>query len=214
MKVVSQFISFIFHPIFIVLYAYLIYFNTDTYTNRILYYSVLDFQPFLFSMAVFFPLTTILIMKRTGWISSYHIPERKERLPVLVFTMIYYGMTYFIFRSWNQNLSFFIDPFISFLFGGLVLLGVLFIITTFWKISLHTASIAGLAGGSMALLLLQKEAYNVDMMMWVNSLLLFSIGLVSFSRLKLNAHHYGQVLAGTSVGFIIMFTIVINQWYI
>ena len=95
-------------------------------------------------------------------------------------------MTYFIFRSWNQNLSFFIDPFISFLFGGLVLLGVLFIVTTFWKISLHSASISGLAGGSMALLLLQKEAYNVDVMMGVNSLLLFSIGLVSFSRLKLN----------------------------
>ena len=218
MKVVSQFISFIFHPIFIVLYAYLIYFNTDTYTNRILYLFSPGFFKlfflFLFSMAVFFPLTTIIIMKRTGWISSYHIPERKERLPVLVFTMIYYGMTYFIFRSWNQNLSFFIDPFISFLFGGLVLLGVLFIITTFWKISLHTASISGLAGGSMALLLLQKEAYNVDVMMGVNSLLLFSIGLVSFSRLKLNAHHYGQVLVGSSVGFIIMFMIVINQWYI
>lgn len=218
MKVFSQFISFIFHPIFIVLYAYLIYFNTDTYTNRILYLFSPEFFKlfllFLFSMAVFFPLTTIVIMKRTGWISSYRIPERKERLPVLVFTMIYYGMTYFIFRSWNQNLSFFIDPFISFLFGGLVLLGVLFFITTLWKISLHAASISGLAGGSMALLLLQKEAYNLDTMMRINSLLLLSIGLVSFSRLKLNAHQYDQVLAGTTAGFIIMFMIVINQWYI
>ena len=115
------------------------------------------FLLFLFSMAVFFPLTTIIIMKRTGWISSYHIPNRKERLPVLIFTMVYYGMTYIIFRSWNQNLSFFIDPFISFLFGGLILLVVLFLITIFWKISLHTASIAGLTGGTMALLLIQKE---------------------------------------------------------
>ena len=218
MKIVSQLISFIFHPIFIVLYAYFIYFNTDTYTNRILYLFSPGFFKlfllFLFSMAVFFPLTTIIIMKRTGWISSYDIPERKERLPVLVFTMIYYVMTYYIFRSWNQNLSFFIDPFISFLFGGLVLLSVLFFITTFWKISLHSSSIAGLAGGSMALLLLQREAYNLDTMMWVNSFLLLSIGLVSFSRLKLNAHQYGQVLAGTAAGFIVMFMIVINQWYI
>ena len=112
MKVVSLFISFIFHPIFMALYAYLIYFNTDTYTNRILYLFSPGFFKlfflFLFSMAVFFPLTTIIIMKRTGWISSYHIPERKERLPILVFTMIYYTMTYFFFRSWLIIFYFFI----------------------------------------------------------------------------------------------------------
>jgi len=92
-------------------------------------------------------------MYKTNWISSYQIPIRKERLPVLVFVMIYYIMTYVIFRSWNQKLSFFIDPYVSFLFGGLALLAILFFITIKWKISLHTASVAGLAGGMMAVLL-------------------------------------------------------------
>ena len=125
-------------------------------------------------MAVFFPLITIIIMKRTGWISSYDIPERKERLPVLVFTMIYYVMTYYIFRSWNQNLSFFIDPFISSYLEGYLIECFVFH-HHFLKISLHSSSIAGLAGGFMALLLLQREAYNLDTMMWVNSFCFFQL---------------------------------------
>ena len=218
MKLFSNTISFLYHPVFMVIYAYLIYFNMDTYVNRILYLFSPNFYWlfffFLLSMAVVFPLITMVIMHKTNWISSYQIPIRKERLPVLVFVMIYYIMTYVIFRSWNQKLSFFIDPYVSFLFGGLALLAILFFITIKWKISLHTASIAGLAGGMMAVLLHQQEVYNLTTMMAINSILLLSIGLVSFSRLYLKAHSYGQILAGIATGFLVMYTIVFNQWYI
>jgi membrane-associated phospholipid phosphatase len=50
--------------------------------------------------------------------------------------------------------------------------------------------------------------------MTINSILLLSIGLVSFSRLYLKAHNYGQILAGIATGFLVMYTIVFNQWYI
>ena len=116
--------------------------------------------------------------------------------------MIYYGMTYFIFRSWNQNLSFFIDPFISFLFGGLVLLGVIvfhhYFLENKLTYSIHSRFSWRFNGVAIAL---QQEAYNLTTMMWVNSILLFQLAWFPFSRLKLNAHHYGQVLAGTSSWF-------------
>ena len=66
----------------------------------------------------------------------------------------------------------------------------------------------------MAVLLHQEEVYNLTTMMAINSVLLLSIGLVSFSRLYLKAHNYGQILAGIATGFLVMYTIVFNQWYI
>ena len=63
---------------------------------------------------------------------------------------------------------------------------------------MHTASIAGLAGGMMAVLLHQQEVYNLTTMMAINSILLLSIGLVSLSRLY---YSYGQILAGIATGF-------------
>ena len=50
-------------------------------------------------------------------------------------------------------------------------------------------------------------------MMAINYILL-SIGLVSFSRLHLKVYGYGQILAGIATGFLVMYTIVFNQWYI
>ena len=65
----------------------------------------------------------------------------------------------------------------------------------------------------MAVLLHQEEVYNLTIMMAINSVLLLSIGLVSFS-IYLKAHSYGQILAGIATGFLVMYTIVFNQWYI
>ena len=140
MKVVSN-LFFYFHPIFIVCIRILIYFNTDTYTNRILY---------LFSPG-FFKLFLLFLFQWLFFSINYHPYYEKNGLDIklphsrtkraITRISFYHDLLWndlFIFRSWNQNLSFFIDPFISFLFGGLVLLGVLFFITTFWKISLHT----------------------------------------------------------------------------
>ena len=80
MKVVSLFISFIFHPIFIVLYAYLIYFNTDTYTNRILY--------------LFSPTSCELMSK----IKSV---EKFELLTLIVFDLIKFLNESSSFKSYN-----------------------------------------------------------------------------------------------------------------
>jgi membrane-associated phospholipid phosphatase len=169
---------------------------------------------FLFLMAVFFPLLTVYIMYKNKLISSIAIPKRKERLPVLALVIIYYSMTYYIFRYWNTTLLNLLQPYLSFLFAGLILLLLLTLITLKWKISIHAASIAGLTGGITALTFIAQPIINLQQLFLVNALLLTFIGIVSFSRMYLKAHSMIQILAGISLGFSLVFSLVFNQFYI
>ena len=218
MTIFSKVISIIFHPVFTVVYSYLIYFNIQNIYNQMLFlaapkiYWALLF--FLFLMVVFFPLATIYIMYRNKSISSMSIPIRKERLPVLILVTIYYLMTYYIFRYWNTTLLNLFHPYLSFLFAGLVLIVTLTAITYFWKISLHSSSISALCGGMMAETLIAHPVGGQEQVFYINMALLVFIGLVSFSRLFLKAHTLSQTIAGIVLGFSLAFSLVFFQIYI
>jgi len=214
----SKVISIIFHPVFTVIYSYLIYFNIQNIYNQMLFlaapkiYWALLF--FLFLMVVFFPLLTIYIMYRNKSISSMSIPIRKERLPVLVLVTIYYFMTYYIFRYWNTTLLNLFYPYLSFLFAGLVLIVSLTAITYFWKISLHSSSMSALCGGMTAETLIAHPVGGEEQAFYINMALLVFLGLVSFSRLYLKAHTLSQTIAGIALGFSLAFSLVFFQIYI
>ena len=133
MKTFCKIISFVFHPVFMVIYSYFIYFHMDSIYNQMLFLAApkiyFPLFSFLFLMAVFFPLLTVYIMHKNKLISSIAISKRKERLPVLALVIIYYSMTYYIFRYWNTTLLNLLHPYLSFLFAGLILLLLLTLIT-------------------------------------------------------------------------------------
>ena len=218
MTIFSKVISIIFHPVFTVVYSYLIYFNIQNIYNQMLFlaapkiYWALLF--FLFLMIVFFPLLTIYFMYRTKAISSISIPIRKERLPVLILISIYYLMTYYIFRYWNTTLLNLFHPYLSFLFAGLVLIFTLTAITYFWKISLHSSSISALCGGMMAETIVAHPVSSQEQVFYINMALLVLVGIVCFSRIYLKAHTVSQTITGIALGFSLAFSLVFFQIYI
>ena len=218
MTIFSKAIAIIFHPVFTVVYSYLIYFNIQNIYNQMLFlaapkiYWALLF--FLFLMVVFFPLVTIYIMYRNKTISSMSIPIRKERLPVLILISIYYLMTYYIFRYWNTTLLNLFHPYLSFLFAGLVLIFALTAITYFWKISLHSSSISALCGGMMAETIVAHPVSSQEYVFYINMALLVLVGIVCFSRLYLKAHTVSQTITGVALGFSLAFSLVFFQIYI
>ena len=218
MTIFSKAIAVIFHPVFTVIYSYLIYFNIQNVYNQMLFlaapkiYWALLF--FLFLMIVFFPLVTIYIMYRNKTISSMSIPIRKERLPVLILISIYYLMTYYIFRYWNTTLLNLFHPYLSFLFAGLVLIFTLTAITYFWKISLHSSSISALCGGMMAETIVAHPVSSQEQVFYINMALLVLVGIVCFSRLYLKAHTVSQTITGIALGFSLAFSFVFFQIYI
>ena len=135
-KSISQFIALIFHPVFIVLYSYLIYFNINSIYNQMLYLAAPKYiGPFSFLglMVIFFPFLTIYIMYKNKVVSSLAIPKREERIPVLILVIIYYSMVY-IFRYWNTTLLT-LEPFYLFYLGPNLLINS---IPTLVKISIHS----------------------------------------------------------------------------
>ena len=215
MQWTAKVLSFIFHPIFIIAYSFCFYFNIDCFYNHLINISAPNLYwalfTFLLMMGIVFPSITMIIMYRSKIISSFSIPIRKERIPILLLVIIYYSMIYYIFRHWNNNLFNLLSPYMSFLLGGIITLLLATIITLKWKISLHALAISGFSGGMLGLLLISGEVYNLQEMMIYNTILLLLTGLVSYSRLILNTHTISQVIVGLVLGFSIELSFVLLQ---
>jgi len=213
---VAQFISLVFQPLFIPVYAFYLY-------VQIKHPSVILFQTeagkpaynyvflVLITLAVLIPLVSMMVMLRSGIISSLKLPDRKERLPVIFLLFFYYGLTYFILRSANEVNFNFIGPFLNFMFGGVILALITFIVTLKWKISIHAISIGAFAGGFLAFTSLFYPFYNYTNIIYINSLLLVMMGIVGSARLIEKAHQPLQVFIGLFVGFVTSFIVVINE---
>jgi hypothetical protein len=120
-------------------------------------------------------------------------------------------MAYFMYRSWNITYYNIIEGFVSFLFGGIIVLFIAFIINNFYKISLHALAIGSMTGGFLALAKTLTPIININSLIIINCVLLFSMGLVASSRLYLKAHTSKQIYLGLIIGFVIEYYIVLYK---
>jgi membrane-associated phospholipid phosphatase len=220
MRVMATVISVIFHPIFIPLYAFICFMQIDHFSTlniRHLQLSQLTtLVGILVTLTILFPIFNMRIMKRAQLIKDYHMADRKDRMPVLVSSLVYLVVFYFLIKNLENNQPDVIlfGYFLSIITGGIILSVLLITITFFWKISLHSAASAGLAGGLIALPLVMHPIINIEYVYLLNSATLLIAGVVATSRLYLKAHSYLQVVAGMAIGFVVVFMCVKNLWMI
>lgn len=220
MKLISNILSYILHPIFIPLYAILLYtqigHNITINLRTISYesYIKLAISP-IFLFTIIFPLFSIFIMYNSKIISSFKLENRQERIPILFLSCIYYGVTYYFIRSLDiAYYHSFFGLFISFLIGILLLSLFSLIITSRFKISLHCIGIGALAGGFLGFTQELQPMINMDTFIIINTFLIALVGLVATSRLILNSHSINQVLTGCLLGFFTEYIIVSNHlWW-
>ena len=212
MKLAAKIFSILFHPLFHPLIALPIYFSVGSYQNLILAQADDQFLYAIYSVmvsvGVLFPLLSLYIMTRTGLLSDFNAYHQKERPPIFFIVLIYYLMVYFMYRSWNNSIYHLLDPLLSFLTGGIVLMGGCFLINFKWKISLHSTAISALSAAFLAFSMTLGELENPIFLLVVNVLLIFLIGLVSSSRLILKAHLKHEVYLGIILGFFVEFIVV------
>ena len=81
LKFVAQFISYVFHPIFIPIYviSFLVYLHPSYFTG---FSERTKLQTILISSVnlVFFPLLSVLLLKAVGFIDSIFLHTRKDRI--------------------------------------------------------------------------------------------------------------------------------------
>ncbi len=193
MRIASQLLSVLFHPLLVVLYAYALLFALGTYHA---YLPLAIKRVVLFVVAidtVIIPLLIILLLKHLGWVSSVTLDDPRERLLPLALTVVVYVLTLYLLRRFGLSLVL-----LKLLLAGtLVLLSALGI-SAWWKISCHAMGMGGL----------------VAFMLWASVVGLFRAplllliglalsGLLLAARLLLGAHSPAQIYTGYAVGMVV-----------
>ncbi len=146
----------------------------------------------VFIMTGIFPLTSALLMKRSGMISDLTMPLRQERIPAYMLSLIYYGMGYWLLRRTPNH-----PELLSLFFGGSLALLITLLITFRWKISAHMVGIGGVLGAIMAIQVLHG-APVVPLI----AILLLLTGALASARLLISDHTPAQVYAGAMLGVV------------
>lgn len=146
------------------------------------------------------PLLMMSTLRVTLVIPGFHLEKKKDRVVPFFFVFVIYAVsTYMFYTQFNFARLFYV----SYLATSLLIF-ILTIITIFWKISIHSAAIAGVFG---ILYAIQMKFPELNLL-YLLAALLVTIGIVGASRLSLQLHNYKQVILGYLVGFANCYAIV------
>ncbi len=148
----------------------------------------------VFIMTGIFPLTSALLMLRSGMIGDLTMPLRQERIPVYMLSLIYYGMGYWLLRRTPNH-----PELLSLFFGGALALLFTLLITLRWKISAHMVGIGGVLGAIIAIQLLHGAPVVA-----LIALLLLLTGALGSARLLISDHTPAQVYMGALLGLLLV----------
>lgn len=200
MNILAKIVSVLFHPLLmttylITLFSYL--FPAAIYpinVNSRFYFLLL-----LFVLTFLLPVINIAFFRALGVISSFTMPNRKERIkPFLLILALYGTFTYLLYANPRLDVG-------SNLFSLILIIDTLIVaslvITIFYKVSVHSLGIWGVFG---ILLPLNRIANDGSLFIPVLVTLVVA-GMVMSARLQLNAHTPREVLVGSVTGFMIGF---------
>lgn len=136
------------------------------------------------------PLSFIVIARFLGFIHSYQLKRRNERIISLVITSVSIYFFHRVLIAWH------VSPTIRhFVIGVILLMLIAAVITFFARISLHT-----IAWGGLTALVSYVSLYKEELSITLAVVVLLS-GLVGTARLYLDQHKPAHIYAGYVVGF-------------
>lgn len=189
LKRILPLFSYLFHPIFISMYAALFYFfyKGEAFSEQEKIYIL--FQIALVTFVV--PVLFFLFLRSTGNVKSVMLPEiAQRRIPLLLQCFLFILLA-------KRSVLLFRYPELHFFFLGGLFSAILALIISIFKIkaSLHMMAMSGLTVFIIGLNM-HLELYNP---FWVAFLMLIT-GVVGSSRLEMNAHTYKELLIGLILG--------------
>ncbi|NND77265.1 MAG: hypothetical protein HKN39_03705 [Flavobacteriales bacterium] len=188
---IAQVISYLFHPLALPIYAIFLFSATNSAFQLYLDPEKTGKLALIFiGISFVAPLVYIFYLKQTGAIDNVSDPNRKSRLIVSIVVLVFYAITYFLFKRIQLN-----DVFYDLFFGVIVAIAIATIISFWYKISMHGLSVGGLLGAQCALFFLHNYL-RMDILL----LLILLIGLVGTSRAIVKAHTNDQIYSGVLLG--------------
>lgn len=191
-------VSLITHPVFTTLWIFLIVFNLNTYPFFILNPKAkLLILVFVLINNILIPIAITYLLLKMKLVSSLDIFEKKQRTLPLLVTITMLLFTYI--NSVNLNLPILWNNIVLVL---IIVSSLSLIINFFYKISLHLTAL----GTLISIVIYINLDLNYDSIVLISILFLLS-GLTAYSRLTLNAHSKGEVVAGFLFGSLFAFVL-------
>ncbi len=143
------------------------------------------------AIAVVIPIVYVLELVRRGQVTDFHLSSRTERMKPFFVTLGTAVVAWLLFRQATVSRALQLVATIN-----VVQTTLLWLITTRWKISIHTTAATGLA------VLTSYIAGGVA------TPLFFCVPIIGWSRVYMKRHTLAQVIAGTMLGAVLVYSAV------
>ncbi|MFM8911557.1 MAG: hypothetical protein ACKOE6_01405 [Flammeovirgaceae bacterium] len=190
----AQLLTFVFHPLLLSTYLVVFlgaFFPTMVMADRGKVWIV---TAFVFVFTFLLPALNLVMLRSFKTINSLTLRNRQERIFPFTIIMVIYGIIAFLF--------YYKLPFPNLNKLMLIVFALVFaswLITFFFKISIHSIAVAGAVGIVVPL----NKAMEEPRLLIPTAVLIVLAGLVMSARLVLGAHTLREVLQGALVGFVI-----------
>lgn len=195
---IANIISVVFHPIFIPTLIFAALFGFAPILARPLSDEALMYILMAIFITTFvIPLCSMGVLRFSDYISSMAMKERKERVIPFLFVSVFYGITTYMFYA-KMQLN---QVLVLIMLTITIITFLIAIITFFWKISAHSAAVAGMMGFFIAIMV----KFSMESLLFPVILSVLLVGIVMSSRLYLNSHKPSEILGGGILGFALSF---------
>jgi len=195
MKIFASFTSYLLHPLIIPSLCIALIMNLPIFPFT--FFPTAVFRFILTSVIIntyIIPILMMFILKKTGFLHSYHMPEKRDRIIPMMFVAVLLYITYYICNKWNLPLL--VN---SVLISLCYITVATIIITVFYKISLHLVGWGTFTG----LLIFVFINYPVSFTHLLPLTVIVS-GIIAFARATLIAHTKYEIIAGYFWGLLSM----------
>jgi hypothetical protein len=188
----ARILSVILHPVLMPSYALYFLLNHSTYfamttslQEKSALYSIILLNTLILPVAISY------ILIRRGWIRSFEMARREERIIPYISNAILLVVAYYMMRNLMLPKIFYLM-----ILGAAASVTIAVIVNLKWKISIHMIGIGALVGTFFGL----STFIMVDLRFPILITLLIA-GLLGSARLSLGAHTSMQIYSGFFVGF-------------
>lgn len=190
MRGLSQVISYLFHPALVPLIGVaLILFGIPYYLESTLFYYVLGM---VVLGTYVFPVMMAYLLLKLQLIPDLTMQNARDRRWPFIISIVFFGMTAQAMRQLP------IPEYVpSFIWGGALTIGILWVLLPFQKASAHMAGM----GGILSLLIFLSTSFSENYLLAISLQFVFS-GFVATARLYLKAHTPRELITGFFTGFV------------
>lgn len=190
----AVFFSYIFHPVFIPMYAiaFLVYVHPSFFSG---FSDRAKLQTVIISSLnlVFFPLISILLLKALGFIDSIFLRTRKDRIIPYMACGIFFFWAYTVFKKQELYPPIMAD----FILGIFLASSGALLANIYFKVSMHAIGMGGWLG-----LFWVIAAEDTMLMTWPLAAVILLTGIVCTSRLLVSDHTQKDIYVGLAIGFL------------